>query len=151
VLRVDPTATHEEIKAAFHGLARIHHPDKQPTQRNAAMEGHDDGSDATTSLLTSSLPFPIIQTAWETLRDADKRQQYDHELLQQQLTSKKSDNAAIAVSRDDLQEAIDEDTGETLFVHECRCGELLEIDDDDREILLDCPGCCFVYRFNVKT
>ena len=55
-LGVAKTATPEEIKKAYRKLASIHHPDK--------------GGDTAT--------FQKIQTAYDTLSDPNKRQQYDN-------------------------------------------------------------------------
>jgi len=55
-LGVSPTATDEEIKKAYRTLAREHHPDVNPE---------------------SEEKFKLIAEAYETLSNADKRQQYD--------------------------------------------------------------------------
>lgn len=54
-LKVATNATPEEIKQAYRKAAAIHHPDKGGS---AAM-------------------FQEIQTAWEVLKDPDKRKAYD--------------------------------------------------------------------------
>jgi hypothetical protein len=59
LLGVGPRATQKEIKAAYHRLARRHHPDINPS--NAAAE----------ELLKE------INAAYETLSDPDKRVAYD--------------------------------------------------------------------------
>lgn len=163
VLRISPAAKYDEIKSAFHQLARKHHPDKQPQQKgdaaetDAAEEINNVAPQVSISSLSTSPflppPFPIIQTAWETLRDEAKRKKYDQELLQRQLTTKKSDNGAIVITRNDLQEAVDEETNEIFYLYDCRCGEQLEIDAfaGNDEIVVDCPGCCFVYRIQGVT
>jgi DnaJ-class molecular chaperone len=56
-LGIGESATPEEIKRAYRRLASQHHPDK--------------GGD--------TAKFQEIQTAYDTLADADKRAQYDHE------------------------------------------------------------------------
>jgi len=54
------SASPEEIKRAYRRLALIHHPDKNPQNRQQAEE-----------------KFKAISIAYETLSDPDKRRQYD--------------------------------------------------------------------------
>jgi len=63
ILGVSPDATADEIKKAFRKLALKNHPDKNPGDPEAEAR------------------FKELATAYDVLRDADKRRQYD-ELLQ---------------------------------------------------------------------
>jgi curved DNA-binding protein CbpA len=157
VLQVSPKASLEEIKSSFHKLARHHHPDKLISTTTANII--DDTS------ATVNLHFPDIQRAWELLRDADQRKVYDQELLQQRLHYDSRQHGAITLEIKDLESAIDEETQETFFVYDCRCGEEIQIDHEMMQysssknrtdinnnpnayLMMDCPGCCFVYKVN---
>ncbi|OTA92383.1 hypothetical protein M434DRAFT_31900 [Hypoxylon sp. CO27-5] len=59
-LEVENTATTQEIIASYRRLALIHHPDKNPDDQEAATE-----------------VFQKIQLAYETLKNPEKRFQYD--------------------------------------------------------------------------
>ena len=138
VLRVEPTASYGEIKAAFHGLARRSHPDKRAQNRN--RPGGEE---------SSSEPFLRIQRAWETLRDPIRRAEYDGGLRQNALSEVSKRRGAIALSREDLEAAVDEETGETVQIYDCRCGEIVEVVEEGargKSMLVECPGCCFVYK-----
>ena len=90
-------------------------------------------------------------------------------MLHQDLQEDNKRNGALVLSFDeDLEEAIDEGTNEIFMVYNCRCGEEIHIDIDPSsdsdsdarneaaycrtaegngdDFLVDCPGCCFVYR-----
>src|SRR5690349_21086661 len=59
VLGVDKSASDEQIKAAFRKLARKHHPDLNPNDKDANKK------------------FQQINEAYEVLSDAEKRKKYD--------------------------------------------------------------------------
>jgi len=58
ILKLDASATAEDIRRAYHQAARDHHPD-----RRKAGE--------------SDMHFIQVQRAWEALREPDARRQYD--------------------------------------------------------------------------
>ncbi|RYO27104.1 hypothetical protein AA0111_g7450 [Alternaria arborescens] len=58
-LEVPPTAPHDEIKASYRRLARLHHPDKNIGCQHATAKTQ------------------LINAAWEILGDVDKRVEYD--------------------------------------------------------------------------
>ncbi|CAJ1946306.1 unnamed protein product [Cylindrotheca closterium] len=134
VLGVLQEASHSEIKAAFHKLARQSHPDKQNSLRQT----------------TANLDFKRIQLAWETLGTAEKRQEYDDNLQQEELQERSRTHGAIDIAMDEVEEALDEETNETMLVYDCRCGEevFLPVKQATGSLLVDCEGCCFVYRIN---
>lgn len=171
VLGVSKYATYEEIKQSFHRLARAKHPDKQrrqnPQQTNRE-EPHNNSGDHTTAVVHSEIErdqtaaeFRKVQQAWQVLRDEEERIAYDSDLLHKDLQEENKRNGALVLSfHDDLEEAIDEDTNEIFMVYDCRCGEELHIEmspendvaccktsrGDGEDILVECSGCCFVYR-----
>jgi len=153
VLNVSRTATYGVIKDSFHRLARAKHPDKY--RGNKDNEIGDDKVAA---------EFRLVQEAWHVLRDSDQRIAYDSDLLQKDSQEINKRNGAIELSyHDDLEEAIDEETNERFMVYDCRCGEEIHVDYNSMtndlhrksassnkrkniEFLVDCSGCCFVYR-----
>lgn len=60
VLGVDKNATDQEIKQAYYRLAKEHHPDKNPDNKEEATE-----------------KFKEIQTSYEALKDPDSRARYN--------------------------------------------------------------------------
>ena len=173
ILGIHPHATHDEIKAAFHRLARKHHPDRHPQRGKAGsrdcenetesiddVDGNGDFNDG------GSTQFRKVHAAWDVLGDADRRGEYDQSLLQLQSRGRSRRHGALTVRWDDdeVAEAFDEETNEVVYVYDCRCGEEIVIGtrdvdamdaatrttgrggDDDEGRLVDCPGCCFVYR-----
>lgn len=146
---------------------------------------HDENND-------SHIKFRRIQLAWETLRQVDHRKVYDESLLQNRLSSRVKKNSIIYLSissyyrqqqqqnqdNDEnenegdgtgqgLEQAVDDETGEILWVYDCRCGEELcwddigdtnnenndsddinnnNINNNENTTILECPGCCFVYQ-----
>jgi DnaJ-class molecular chaperone len=142
-LNVASNATYDEIKSAFHRLARLQHPDKQGSIASINRSHHNDdgnrsGSNTTgccentssTSDDDTASDFRRIQKAWQVLRDTDRRSAYDNILQHRRLReeSRRSGALTISVEDDDVTEAMDPDTNEIFFVYECRCGEEIYID-----------------------
>jgi DnaJ-class molecular chaperone len=171
VLGVARESTYDEIKSAFHQLARTCHPDKTITNRDDEESESSAAASSSAALSPSSNSFHKfrqIQQAWEILRDETRRNQYNHELQQDALREKAKRGGVVHLQWTDLEEAQDEDTGETIHVYDCRCGEELVVDVEDTKqttttgngdpslssatnstkttILMECPGCCFVYE-----
>ena len=212
VLGVPSSATYNEIKSAYHRLARKYHPDKQQQQQKQGKEDIlDDATSScrdSTSLSTMSSPppkststqpppnidnnvagstnttnsdskddvggtefFEQIQIAWECLRNDESRSLYDQTLHHNLLLEQRQEQAAISLQLfKDMEEAIDEETGEIAHVYQCRCGDEVQVYESDwdnnnkavdnehvndpssssilTDILIECPGCCFVYRIH---
>ena len=174
VLGVTRDSSYDEIKAAFHHLARTCHPDKivavavvaAGTKSNSATSKEEEEESSSTNQLLSLDQYRQIQQAWEILRDETRRKQYNQELEQADLRNKAKRGGALSLQWSDLEEAQEEDTGETIYVYDCRCGEELVIiaaaaaataaaekEENDDDVtqqsgskLLECPGCCFVYQ-----
>ena len=65
VLGVRPDATQDEIRRAYHALARRHHPDTQPdAEPSAARE--------------AGRAMAAVNDAWEVLGDPARRRSYDN-------------------------------------------------------------------------
>lgn len=130
ILGVKATAPYDEIKAAYHKFARQSHPDKQRQSPNH-----------------QAIDFKRIQKAWETLRNQDERQRYDDDLQQKDLRQKSRTQGALTLTLEDLEEAIDEEDN-VMYVYDCRCGEEVFVQNwgKEKDLLVDCEGCCFVYK-----
>ena len=126
------------------------HPDKNPGDEEATKN------------------FQKISEAYATLSDEENRKLIDSDLLHKELQERNKLNGAVELSyRQDLEEAIDEETNERFMVYDCRCGEEIHINTNEilddvspldsvqskknksNYFLVDCPGCCFVYRINI--
>ena len=64
LLGVSPSATQDEIRRAYHGLARRHHPDANPGQSDPSRR----------------LKMAEINAAWEVLGNPEKRRAYDRSI-----------------------------------------------------------------------
>lgn len=74
VLGVAPSASADEVKRAYHRMARQHHPDMRagPKQGPAGPEGHQQGPEQG--------PMVELNVAWAVLGDPVRRRAYDREL-----------------------------------------------------------------------
>lgn len=178
VLGVSRESTYDEIKTAFHQLARSCHPDK--TAVTTVFDGSTStgtSSEGSTTATNSNTvhQFRQIQQAWEILRDETRRKLYNQELEQEILREKAKRGGLVPLQWSDLEEAQEEDTGDTIHVYDCRCGEELVLEDNIMKsqtgsdsltttalkaatdaitattILMECPGCCFVYQLPKRT
>lgn len=140
VLGIEQNASAEMIKQSYHKLILKYHPDRNKQQKEMKDENEK---------------FLQIQSAWETLRDDNKRKFYDKQL--NQCKNKKS-NISISyhTTLDDL-ELIDkekDENGKTINIYEypCRCGDYFEIQIHDpshlmeqekpKSVITSCPTCC---------
>ena len=135
LLNISCSATDEEIRQAYRGLALQLHPDKQ-NNINVKQKLESKQSNYTS--------FEQLQIAYETLRDEQKRQAYD-------LLLKQKEAAAIAaavsgeVGLEDMTYEEDQDT----YEWPCRCGTMYLIYADDLAEGIDihnCPGCSLNIR-----
>lgn len=130
VLNVSPSASNDEIKAAFRQLALEKHPDKNPGS------SEDD--------------FRPIQLAWECLR-GPRRQLYDDELRRQSMRAQSKLESAMTVKLSEMEEALDDETDTVVYIYACRCGGEVEVwpeallSSPKGPVLLECPGCSFAY------
>jgi len=116
ILQVPSTATFDTIKTAYQQKARQLHPDKQQQQQQQQVTklavdsaGESDPSQA----------FLRLQRAWECLRDASKRRDYD-EILS---TENRCHTKSQGLSMKELEMVEEEESGELCYVYTCRCGE----------------------------
>eukprot|EP00873_Tetraselmis_striata_P032885 jgi/Tetstr1/453149/TSEL_040169.t1 len=127
VLGVPPSASVEDMKAAYKMAALRAHPDKQ-------NPGGCGGGTA---------EFAAIQQAWEVLRDAELRTKYDHQLSLLQTAANTPVSEEITL--DEMEE--DELDGQAWRCYPCRCGGAYEMPQDEVDstlvgcILLGCSGC----------
>lgn len=77
-LGVSPSATADEIKKAYRKLAKIYHPDHNPKRKSAEAR------------------FKLLQQAYDTLSDPDKRWQYDQFLSEDHQVIVESDKSVAA-------------------------------------------------------
>lgn len=66
LLQVAPNASDEQIRTAYRRLAKHHHPDTNPVDRNLA-----------------AARFRLVQEAYDHLRDPLKRREYDQDIKTQ--------------------------------------------------------------------
>ncbi len=90
ILEVDKNASPEIIKKAYSTLAKKYHPDLQPDDKKYEAE----------------MKFKIINEAYETLSDEEKRANYDSQLQQQ--TISKEDYNFIYEENQQLKNIINE-------------------------------------------
>ncbi|KAH7462443.1 hypothetical protein PRIC1_014897 [Phytophthora ramorum] len=137
VLGVAATCSADDVRRAYHQAARRCHPDK----RSAATEEDEQR-------------FLRVQEAYETLRTEEQRRQYDAKLLQDELVRRReqelvmvSDEVPLADMKREILPGDDDD--EVLFTHQCRCGDLYEITEDELQDGVDvvpCTGCSLHIR-----
>eukprot|EP00297_Palpitomonas_bilix_P014908 CAMPEP_0113907252 /NCGR_PEP_ID=MMETSP0780_2-20120614/25353_1 /TAXON_ID=652834 /ORGANISM="Palpitomonas bilix" /LENGTH=126 /DNA_ID=CAMNT_0000902249 /DNA_START=76 /DNA_END=452 /DNA_ORIENTATION=- /assembly_acc=CAM_ASM_000599 len=119
VLGLSSRATTDEIRKAFHSLARKVHPDK------AAKETQE---------------FLEIREAYKVLSDPIERKKYDEERSELEKERIKKEDGAVPVTVDEFE--VDAETGE--HVMECRCGGMYGFvrDEIDHGInVIECDGC----------
>jgi len=128
ILKLDASATAEDIRRAYHQAARDHHPD-----RRKAGE--------------SDMHFIQVQRAWEALREPDARRQYDAQkrletMLEEQALASLSD-----VTLDDMTHI--QDPNGNYWQYPCRCGDWYELTEDQRDEginIVACSSCTFAIR-----
>ncbi|EGZ26511.1 hypothetical protein PHYSODRAFT_308312 [Phytophthora sojae] len=140
VLGLAATCSADDVRRAYHQAARRYHPDKRANDLNAEDEQQ----------------FLRVQEAYETLRSAELRRQYDAKLQQDELVRKREEEVVVVsdeVPLADMQREVlpgeggDED--EVLFTHQCRCGDLYEITEEELQDGVDvvpCTGCSLHIR-----
>ena len=118
VLGVTSTASHLEIKEAYHRKARELHPDK-------ARDGGDPEM------------FHLVQEAWDVLGDEERRKRYDAEKANEDRHNLWKRLATSEMERKDEEGSL---------VLGCRCGGEFEVDEDEIEdeeegVIVECDTC----------
>lgn len=140
ILNVEPTATAEEIKRSYQQLALKHHPDKR-----------------TEEIEEDSNLFIAIDEAWKVLRDPKLRRIYDFEQRQAAYNDKPIVHETLT------KEDFDYDSESELYYHNCRCGGVYVLPDEETEkvdgqpsescyeneesIYIACDECSLVIEF----
>ena len=128
VLGVRRDAPADEIRHAYHRLARLHHPDLAGTHDTEA--------------------FNDIQRAWEQLRESDARARYDADLRAQELADAGFESRVQEVDLGDMDYAEDA-AGAGVWRLDCRCGEAFVLREDDLSNgidVLQCLSCSLCIR-----
>lgn len=117
ILNVDPSATQEEIKKSYTQLVLKHHPDK----RKGEGQQTDQVEESDNSI------FIAIDEAWKILRDPELRHVYDGELRQSAFNDKPIVHETLT------KQDFEYDTESGLYFHNCRCGGIYVLPDDDED------------------
>ena len=121
VLGVTRDASADEIRRAYHRLARLHHPDSASAPNTEAA-------------------FNDIQRAWEQLRESDARARYDADLRAQELADAGFESRVQEVDLGDMDYAEDA-AGAGVWRLDCRCGEAFVLREDDLSNGIDVLQC----------
>jgi len=130
VLGVPRDASADDIRRAYHRLAREQHPD-----RSSAVPG-------------GGPPFVQLQEAWEALRDAEARRTYDVALTADEYAQLRASALTHDVDLSEMDYAEDE-SGGGVWSYTCRCAarfELTEAQLADGVELLECQSCTLAIR-----
>lgn len=161
-LDVHSQSSPEEIRRAYHRAARQHHPDKRAgvTAPTAVEPLHDAAQEPLTG--DADVAFLRIQEAYETLRDPARRAQYDAKLVRDAIVRKRDgEDVRIAdvVSVDEMTREVlpvendDDEEDEVIYSHQCRCGDVYEVTEDellDGVDVVPCNGCSLNIRVLTK-
>ena len=143
ILQVPPSATFDIIKASYQRIARQLHPDKR-----TLLETRDETTDS-----DLDGEFLRLQSAWECLRTAATRKDYDESLAVQNRHKTKSQ----PLTENDVELVEEEDTGDLFYVYTCRCGEdlwmpqsiigSLSSEQSALPVYITCDGCSLVFSY----
>jgi diphthamide biosynthesis protein 4 len=121
-LEIDSTVPQSKIKAAYHRLSLIFHPDKCTDKSDANLTR-----------------FLRIQEAWEAIGTEEKRREYDESSARAHVNV----SHAEPILLEEMEECVDED-GKTMYSKSCRCGDEYNItmqDIADGYNTVQCNGC----------
>lgn len=124
LLSLSTSASHAEIKAAYHRALLLHHPDKQaaPDRRDGAVD------------------IDLLKRAFATLSTPELRTQYDAS----RVLRSSGPRPAQVISLEEFDEHDAETDGEVCWSYDCRCGGTYRITEQDMEKdqhLVGCHSC----------
>ncbi|UJR38412.1 hypothetical protein I4U23_031080 [Adineta vaga] len=111
ILGVSPDCSSELLRQEYHRLLLEYHPDKRKTNDSSTQNR-----------------FEQIQNAYKILSNTELRLKYDQEQERQHLHTLPHTNIDSNDFDDDNQ-------------YTCRCGTVLEIDQDINFDIIECPNC----------
>jgi DnaJ-class molecular chaperone len=123
ILECRRDSSQDEIKASYHKLLLVHHPDKQIT-------GH---------IQHQIDAFLKLQSAYKLLGDPRTRSNYDSLLIQTELKQKAEDQVAAADDYTNLMLSKDFDHDELsqVYTRRCRCGDVYSLTQQTLNTLLE--------------
>ncbi|GLI58820.1 hypothetical protein VaNZ11_000583 [Volvox africanus] len=137
VLGVNQAATPEQIKQAYHAAVLKHHPDKAACSMLTPTCGPHDQSTCDNADV-----FPLVQRAWEVLRDASQRAAYDSLLSLKEMQTPLAYQDELDLEELDLE---DHEAVGRVLTYPCRCGDkyaLHEVDIAGRNsVVVPCRTC----------
>ncbi|GLC54964.1 hypothetical protein PLESTB_000925500 [Pleodorina starrii] len=137
VLGINPSATIEQIKQAYHSAVLKHHPDKA-----AGLGPPSDPSTDGQGQAASTDTFQLVQSAWEVLRDADRRAAYDSLLCLRELQTPMTYQDELDMGDMDAEDC---DGGARLFTYPCRCGDVYALYEAElagrSSMVVPCRSC----------
>ena len=116
-------ATHEELKKAYQENVRIFHPDK-----NNSSE--------------SDQNFLCLDKAWKTLRDPEKRKEYDE-------TLSKNEMEDMPLYCEILLSEMTFKPESSVYSYMCRCGGEYQLDVEDLKDYENVRICCDECTFHI--
>ena len=153
-LNVEQNASFDAIKQSYHKLALKYHPDRHKKINKNENEELKSNNNNNNEL------FMRIQSAWEILRDYNKRKIYDNKLKQERYKNTISISYQVTLSECDLIDTEKDDKDniiKNIYEYPCRCGDYFEIEIDASSILkiskTDCKSlisCCPTCCLNLK-
>jgi len=141
LLNCDESASTSEIKTAYFGFIRRHHPDKQRQLLENGADNAEAEREVADDLNDGNDLVNIAKVAWETLRDRKSRAAYDVWLREQKLRQTVLISEIVDVSQLDEHEPF----------FGCRCGGDYPISKEDLsrivdDIIIPCSNCSLFLR-----
>mmetsp|Transcript_17989 Transcript_17989/g.57927 ORF Transcript_17989/g.57927 Transcript_17989/m.57927 type:complete len:167 (+) Transcript_17989:81-581(+) len=132
LLGVPRDASSDELRRAYHRLAREQHPDRAAGSLSRA----------------ASVDFVALQEAWEAVRDPEARRLYDASLRADEAAAARVRARAAPVDLGEMDYAEGSD-GQGVWSYACRCGAAFELTE---QMLcagietLECSCCSLAIR-----
>ncbi|RDD41071.1 DPH4-like protein [Trichoplax sp. H2] len=120
VLKVNPTASLEEIKRSYHSLVKQWHPDK--------LDCNSAENDVASAI------YDRIDKAWQTLSKDELRKKYDQQRREVKVRQEYPINDDVDI--DDMEYHEDGN-----YSYDCRCGGCYIISENNLEAGIDIAPC----------